>query len=396
MQKLMQRKFQRPARYVPPPPHARPDRLQAVLGKRRRPLQPGELERMHYGSTSSAPTGLVALAPSAPIETSRAMPDGSGPRPAQQPAPPPPPMRPLGNPLQEPANGEGQFPSHHQRRLLGPTPLQQPRPAGYTNQQQLLPQEEIEPTNFTTPPPNNSSFEAPDAFVLQQQTASTGPRNPTGVPGQQQRPGNLQFVRNEFNAQVYYGFEDEEEDEEEEDDYHVPPATHTHQSWAPSSNDYFHSVTPLDSNTTTHINGYSTAATGGQGQDQPPPFDVNHESQQHPQDQDPNAFSFSLNQSTAEATKQQQPRSTSELMALFGAVPITRHSSNNSNGKENNSNDNGAATPDTTKNTKNIPEVVAPQVEATAPINDEGSDQVRFCLPSPSSSSASSDDEEEE
>jgi hypothetical protein len=53
IQKILSRKFQKPQAYVPP---RRSDdmpfqqcRIQNILGKRRRPLQPGELERLHYG-----------------------------------------------------------------------------------------------------------------------------------------------------------------------------------------------------------------------------------------------------------------------------------------------------------------------------------------------------------
>lgn len=49
MQKLLKSKFQRPKSYVPPPPGAQRSRSEQLLGKRRRPLQPGELVAKHYG-----------------------------------------------------------------------------------------------------------------------------------------------------------------------------------------------------------------------------------------------------------------------------------------------------------------------------------------------------------
>ncbi len=49
MQKLLKSKFQRPKCYVPPPPGTQNSRMQQILGKRRRPLQPGELVARHYG-----------------------------------------------------------------------------------------------------------------------------------------------------------------------------------------------------------------------------------------------------------------------------------------------------------------------------------------------------------
>ena len=50
MGKILSRKFRKPKAYVPPNPASRPSRAQALLGKRRRPLQPGELERIHHGN----------------------------------------------------------------------------------------------------------------------------------------------------------------------------------------------------------------------------------------------------------------------------------------------------------------------------------------------------------
>jgi hypothetical protein len=49
IQKLLKSKFQKPKAFIPPQPGTQPTRLNSILGKRRRPLQPGELVRMHYG-----------------------------------------------------------------------------------------------------------------------------------------------------------------------------------------------------------------------------------------------------------------------------------------------------------------------------------------------------------
>lgn len=67
MEKILNSKFQKPKLYVPPNPDSRPTRAVALLGKRRRPLQPGELERIRYGkgadsSTTGLPAGSGALA----------------------------------------------------------------------------------------------------------------------------------------------------------------------------------------------------------------------------------------------------------------------------------------------------------------------------------------------
>ncbi len=54
MQKLLKSKFQRPKSYVPPPPGAQRSRTEQLLGKRRRPLQPGELVSKHYGGDGNS------------------------------------------------------------------------------------------------------------------------------------------------------------------------------------------------------------------------------------------------------------------------------------------------------------------------------------------------------
>jgi hypothetical protein len=59
-QKLLRTKFQKPKAYIPPPltttaASRQQSQLQAVLGKRRRPLQPGELQRLHHGTASPPP-----------------------------------------------------------------------------------------------------------------------------------------------------------------------------------------------------------------------------------------------------------------------------------------------------------------------------------------------------
>ena len=54
MQKLFNKKFQKPRAYIPPNPADQPNRLQTIMGKRKRPLQPGELVRLHYGEGATA------------------------------------------------------------------------------------------------------------------------------------------------------------------------------------------------------------------------------------------------------------------------------------------------------------------------------------------------------
>ena len=57
MKKLLSSKFQKPKSYVPPPPGTQRSRMEQRLGKRRRPLQPGELVARHYGGGSGDPGG---------------------------------------------------------------------------------------------------------------------------------------------------------------------------------------------------------------------------------------------------------------------------------------------------------------------------------------------------
>eukprot|EP00980_Cylindrotheca_fusiformis_P019068 scaffold6433_cov125-Cylindrotheca_fusiformis.AAC.10 len=55
MQKLFGRKFQKPQSYIPPPPTLhKANNLRAILGKRKRPLQPGELIRLHHGRDATS------------------------------------------------------------------------------------------------------------------------------------------------------------------------------------------------------------------------------------------------------------------------------------------------------------------------------------------------------
>ena len=49
MKKLLTSKYKRPKSYIPPPPGIQTSRVETFLGKRRRPLQPGELIAKHYG-----------------------------------------------------------------------------------------------------------------------------------------------------------------------------------------------------------------------------------------------------------------------------------------------------------------------------------------------------------
>ena len=75
MHKLVQNKFRKPPNYIPPKSSANPSskqetRLRNILGKRRRPLQPGELERRHYGMEQSSTSSTLGNPPQPSEKTS--------------------------------------------------------------------------------------------------------------------------------------------------------------------------------------------------------------------------------------------------------------------------------------------------------------------------------------
>ncbi len=65
MEKVLTKRFQKPGAFVPPDPSHQPHHPQHVqnssLGKRRRPLQPGELQQRYYGNRANTPA-VVTMA----------------------------------------------------------------------------------------------------------------------------------------------------------------------------------------------------------------------------------------------------------------------------------------------------------------------------------------------
>jgi hypothetical protein len=203
MQKLLNRKFQKPKAYVPPHPSNRQSRLHTVLGKRRCPLQPGDLERIHHGT----------------------------PQPQQE-LPPPPGSRliPQGrNPYNRPPSMENRFPaptmSQEPRNSQVP-PQEEPNPVHNTSTNEHSPgssdpyRSAVATASLETPPPPGT-FGAPDSFVLQ-------PANDLPLPQQSRTQANPGFVSNEFNATSFYGLDEEEEEDEPQQQHHEdqnrPPA----------------------------------------------------------------------------------------------------------------------------------------------------------------------------
>ena len=65
MRKIMQRKFQRPPRHIPPPPcSANPNQLQPPYKRLRRPLQPGELQQQYYGGPVHSDAAVASFSAS--------------------------------------------------------------------------------------------------------------------------------------------------------------------------------------------------------------------------------------------------------------------------------------------------------------------------------------------
>lgn len=211
------RKFQRPRRTIPPPP--RPNHWDTVLGKRKRPLQPGELERLHYGNNATSGGRSHA--------------------------------RPLGQPTASMSHALPRISHHQHDNDYLHTTLQHPHrhtcleeekrlidannAHPLVRQQQSLPLASARnlhselgfayslpstsspmtpaesthplkvPHEITSPQePLPESSIVPDAFVLQ--VAELPPKSARSV----------SFVSNEFNVNEYYGFEEEEDEEDTE------------------------------------------------------------------------------------------------------------------------------------------------------------------------------------
>jgi hypothetical protein len=275
MQKLLSRKFQKPTAYVPPPPNARPSRLQMALGKRRRPLQPGELERQHYGSQQQQQPGIYNTGAEqgfpAPrtfateqrtthgsshnsrnqqqqcpttgrqnnpqYEPSPAGPSGSAQHTSMTPRPPV-------NPYNDCQNDEptGDVVQNNDERAEAPpetrsdasqnsSPSHLPNHShdtGYGSPDAFRlggggpANDRMNDTSSTANDASDNNFGTPDAFQLGRPIA-TNPNQPAVAASrkeqqqQQQQQHEHQFASNGFDASAFYGLDDDEEDEEEQE-----------------------------------------------------------------------------------------------------------------------------------------------------------------------------------
>ena len=235
MNKILTKKFQKPSRYVPSQ-QQRPA-WQERLAKRQRPLQPGELRRLHYGENSSHPAQ-----PSQPNPNpnpagyahnnpnSNSYPNGGNN------------SRPRGGVLmnqpqhQRASFGSGTAPAPHSFQQPPPPPPVQPDPQNQNPTQQQWndppgndPQQQ--PANhdpdFTTGPPDSFSLGGGTAHAPDQQQQQPQPFSFASTPPPPQSRGSggtgTAFLANEFRASQFYGEEEEEEEEEENDTTTVTP-----------------------------------------------------------------------------------------------------------------------------------------------------------------------------
>lgn len=359
MQKLIQRKFQRPATYVPPPPAARANRLQVVLGKRRRPLQPGELERMHYGVSGGGGSEASTQPPLAPCgappmtyhqqqEHQRAVPPQQS---QTHPA-----ARDFTTPVDTRLEG---FTGINQRQNLAPLAPDAPGNA-------LLAPDPY----FITPPPNHGGgYRGPNAVPLVQNAALARQQNAP----RHSRPGSLKFVSNEFSSTGYYGLDEEGEEDSEQPAAGYRPFPPPQQATRTSTED-----------TVDDSEGPSPfSLVGGSSSILLPP---DEESNPHPQYQQAVTVSAAQQSTLGRPSAPSRPRTTNELMALFGAAPIGRSNMSTNGEKENSNNGMAQAAPGP---------ISKPVGVSTAP-SAKADNAVKFCLPSPTSSTSSSDDDEQE
>lgn len=176
MQKVLGKKFQKPARKVPPPPSAHVP----ALAKRRRPLQPGELQRQYYGQPTYVQPAPAPLAPP-PHGLPHRPPPLAPPR-AAAPSPmvhaPPPPLPPL-------VEGTRPYDSH-------------PNDVGLGNQSTRG----LEPAATLPPNPSAPGSALPLGHAPTTTMAST-------------RPTSM-FASNGFDPSSFYGEDEEEEEDSDE------------------------------------------------------------------------------------------------------------------------------------------------------------------------------------
>ena len=190
MQRLLTRKFQKPKPHIPPHPNnsSSQNRLHAILGKRKRPLQPGELARLHHGvSTSNHQSNQ---------QVSREQ---------------------VKNTIQYPMQNRQSLPQQDQQQYSNQTNHQSHKNSNSLTHRHIETPNAfaLQPTDFHN---NTSSSTTPQ--ISETSPISSDTSSPRGsVVRQQHKPKpQTEFASNEFNATSFYGLDDEEE-EQVQDNY---------------------------------------------------------------------------------------------------------------------------------------------------------------------------------
>jgi hypothetical protein len=324
MQKLLKSKFQKPKAFVPPPPGTQPSRLQNILGKRRRPLQPGELVQLHYGgmtdAVASGGNGNSAMGNG--MLHGSSLPPGNPQWQHQQQSPP---QEHHGRPIHSLMN--------HQQRHFSTSSNDDPSKfnTGAAMQSTLSNTSQMAGRHQSPAAPTTvSNFEQSGGNSWNQQTPSTA--------SQPQQKESF-FATNEFNASSFYGFE---EDEQHENEYQG--ASHTLPS---QTSEQVRSSDPLDSyGETTSAPSQNRSEQEKERQDvasrNPPPISNTNttessmntkytkeaslqlddsDSDDDDDDGGDGPSSFRLGTSTSSSSKASSKLSSNEMMALFGMAP---------------------------------------------------------------------------
>ena len=215
MKKVLTSKFQKPKSYVPPPPGTQRSRMEEVLAKRRRPLQPGELVARHYGGDGYGVSGSRGG-----FDDPRSNPNRQHHQDHRRDRHPQHSVS-RGNISENNLKGPPLFRSEIQRH--GPeqpppsteNPIDSMQSAFGTLQDlnSLVPVGKVGSSRGVGPAPTGSQFRS-----VQQEHQRY--RRPV-----RQRNNNATaFVQNEFNSAKYYGTDEEEEDDEDRGEELLPQA----------------------------------------------------------------------------------------------------------------------------------------------------------------------------
>ena len=234
MQKVMTNKFRKPTPFVPPNRQGPTGRF-GVQNQRRRPLQPGELQRRYYGSSTPAMSTPQPAPTSASMNESRS-PDSTNTdtvgctdshwQQRQQP-------KDRFRRHDQVENDCGKIESMQHRGL--PTVADDQRPqqnrflhfsvSSDRNKDNVQQNIQASFSHETPPPPPFSGRRQPDSAAGSDSANQNDRRSPYGrLPSassqtyQNEQEVDDGFVSNGFNKSAYYGAEEEEEEMEEDDD----------------------------------------------------------------------------------------------------------------------------------------------------------------------------------